>query len=162
MPDRNDTFLGRARDRLQKLAADIAQLEAQEEGVRRRRLELVDQVRDWERAVSLYSEAMDVETTDAAPGQMSVALDAPSGTFAQLVSKYMGDHGGQAKIADIARWLVDVGRLPNDPKKHGQYYGRVYTTLLRHPDRYEFVDKGLFRLKDEGPGNGPGIFEADG
>src|SRR5690348_430929 len=77
MPANRDPFVMRAKDRVQKLTADIAQLEAQEEGVRRRRLELVQQVSDWERAMALYAEAMDIESAEPAPGQLSATLDAP-------------------------------------------------------------------------------------
>jgi hypothetical protein len=61
----------------------------------------------------------------------------------------MAEHGGGARLADIARWLVAIGRFPEDIGRSGQVYGQVYTAMLRHPTRFLKERPGTFRLTDE-------------
>jgi inorganic triphosphatase YgiF len=145
MSTARDAFLVRAREKIESLTREVMLLEAQEEGVRRRKIALQQAITDWERSVSIYSEAMQI-TPDDAPGQLDAALDVPQGSLAQLSELFLEQRGGPGKITDVVRWLVSIGRLSGEPTKAGQNYGQVYTTLLRHPERFVKVGRGEFRL----------------
>ena len=149
----NDQFMGRAREKVESLTREVGLLAAQEEGVRRRKLELTQALAEWERAIALYAEAMELTPPDA-PGQITAALDTPEGSLSQLAEGYLAERGTPAKINDLVKWLVSVGRLSGDPAKAGQNYGQVYTTLLRHPDRFRKVGRGEFNLHNSAEPNG--------
>jgi hypothetical protein len=150
MSTTSDDFVAKAKERIEKLSYEITQLELQEEGVRRRRLELQRQADEWKRSVTHYAEVMGIDV--ATPGQLVAGLDTPTGTIPQLTDRYLIEHDGIAKVSDITEWIVETGRLQNDPERAQRHYGQVYTALLRHPARFENVDRGTFRLR---PGSTP-------
>jgi hypothetical protein len=143
-----DPFIARATATIDKLMDEERALAAQEEGVRRRRLALQQLVADWQRSIALYSDAMGL-SGDATPGQVSAALDAPEGSVVELAERYLREHGGTAKIKDVVRWLVAVGKLSSEAEKSGQNYGAVYTAVLRHPERFKRIGRGEFELTAE-------------
>jgi hypothetical protein len=153
MSANSDQFLARAKDKVESLTREVGLLAAQEEGVRRRKQELQQALAEWERAIAIYAEAMELAPPDS-PGQITAALDTPEGTLSQLAEGYLAERG-PAKINDLVAWLVSVGRLSGDPIKSGQNYGQVYTTLLRHPDRFRKVGRGEFSLQNP-PAQPPG------
>jgi hypothetical protein len=150
MTANTDQFLARAQDRKTAIRREIALLEAQEAGVRRRRTELEKEAADWDRAVELYSETMGVAGSsgeqDAAPGQLAVPIAPPKESIADLIQRRLEEVGSPAKVGDIAAWLVEVGKL--GPSRGNQNYSVVYTTLLRNEERFEKVGRGEWRLRE--------------
>ena len=148
MSDRaTDPFVVKAQERLVTLAKEQAQLAAQEEGVRKRRLEKQAEFATVKQSIALYQELMGTQTeASTSPGQMAVPLQ-PSATVADLVFAWLSDHGGRGRVKDILQGLVQAGKFDDD--SNGKY-SIVYTALMRDP-RFEKVDRGEFWLKPVPP-----------
>ena len=146
MDSSSDMFVERARERVVSIGKDIAQLEAQEQGVRRKVRELQEQLENWETALQLYAEAMKIKLPEPVPGQMAGFLDASEAAVPDLVAHYMAERGRRARIRDLTKWLVSIGRFSDEVERSGQLYGQVYTAVLRHPERFEKEGPGTFRL----------------
>jgi hypothetical protein len=150
MASSSDTFVERARERMASLGRDIAQMEAQEEGVRRRLREMREQMATWERTLALYVEEMNIDVADPVPGQLAAPMDSVDASVPDLVEQYMqAKHAPVARITELTEWLTAIGRFSGDDPKAGQKYGQVYTALLRHPRRFVKEAPGTFRLAVE-------------
>lgn len=142
MSKTTDPFLMRATDKIEALRREIALLEAQEAGVRRRRLELEKDATDWQRSVELYNEAMGVEAPASATSD-----DRPKETVAEMITTYLSEQPGRsAKVATIAAWLAERGKFPAGQSDSGQNYSMAYNALLRNRDKFEKSAKGEWRL----------------
>jgi hypothetical protein len=148
MNDRaTDPFLVKAQERLVTLAKEQAQLAAQEEGVRKRRLEKQAEFATVKQSIALYHELMDTQTeVSPSPGQLAVPLQ-PSATVADLVFAWVSDHGGRGRVKAILQGLVQAGKFNDDSNGN---YSTVYTALMRDP-RFEKVDRGEFGLRPVPP-----------
>jgi hypothetical protein len=136
-----DAFISRAQEKTEGLRREIALLEAQEAGVRRRRLELEQEATDWQRAVELYAQAMAIE-----PPHME-STEHSKETVGDLITRYLREQPGTtAKVAAIAAWLAEVGRYPAGPDSANQNYSMAYNALLRNRDRFAKARPGEWRL----------------
>jgi hypothetical protein len=147
MATTTDQFLSRATERTENLKREIALLEAQESGVRRRRLELEKDAADWERAVELYTETMQPDSPVGTPVE-----DRPKQPVAHLIETFLSEQPErQAKVAEIAAWLAHVGRFPSGAQASGQNYSMAYNALLRNRDRFAKSGRGEWRLLRDAP-----------
>ena len=145
MGTNTDPFLSRAADKTESLKREIALLEAQEAGVRRRRIELEKDASDWARAVELYTEAMGV----VIPDPVDVGSERPKETVGDLIARYLTEQPARsAKVTAIAAWLAEVGRFPSGPDAAGQNYSMAYNALLRNRDKFEKSGRGEYRLTE--------------
>jgi hypothetical protein len=144
----DDPFLLRARARMESLARDEALLAAQEEGVKRRRIEVQQAIADLGRSIDLYQDLMGINEASS-PGQIPAVFETVRGPLSTLIFDVLRARDGRGKVSDIVLWLQELGRFPTDPDHAAAQYSSVYTALLRDP-RMEKVGRGEFRI-DESP-----------
>lgn len=136
--------IAKVNDKLESLNRDDAALAAQEEGVRRKRAELQQEIAKLQAFVEVYRSL----TGEPAPTLGPATQASPAQSISNLVFRFLSDRGGSAPIADIIAWLVEVGKLPAE-RTHNNY-SVVYATLMRDK-RFDRPKPGLFRLAPAGP-----------
>jgi hypothetical protein len=156
-PDETNTdVLGRAKDKLDTLTKAEADLAAQEEGVRRRREAIRQEIAKLEAFIDVYIEISGLSSVASAVREVEKIAARPKvpESISNLVFGFLSEQGGAAPIADIIAHLVDVGKLPPD-RTHNNY-SVVYATLMRDK-RFARPRPGIFVLT---PPAGPTIFGA--
>ena len=149
-PDRRDEFIERAEAQLRTLRDDDRALEAQEQGVQRKRGELAVQIAGLRGSVATYRELMDLgpeETPTVGLFDKEVDKEVPRGTIAEMAAVLIERHGGPMKVAAITRQLERVGKFQHDGGNNSARgnYGTVYGTLKRHK-LFELTSQGEFDL----------------
>ena|ERR1035437_9681735 len=136
--------IAKATDKLESLNRDYAALAAQEEGVRRKRAELQQEIAKLQTFVDIYRSL----TGEPIPMPGPTTQASPAESISNLTFRFLSERGGGAPIADIIAWLVSIGKLPAE-RTHNNY-SVVYATLMRDK-RFDRPKPGLFRLKPTGP-----------
>ena len=146
----NTDVLDRAKDKLDALTKAEADLAAQEEGVRRRREAIRQEIAKLEAFVEVYVEisGLTSETSAVREVERVAARAKVPESISNLVFRFLSEQGGAAPIADIIAHLVEVGKLP--PERTHNNYSVVYATLMRDK-RFARPKPGLFELVQAGP-----------
>ena len=132
-PDRRDEFIERAEAQLRTLRDDDKALEAQEQGVQRKREELAVQIAGLRGSVATYRELMDL-VPEETPAVGLFDEEVPQGTIAEMAATLIERHGGPMKVVEITRQLERVGKFQHGGGDNSarDNYGTVYGTLKRH------------------------------
>lgn len=149
-----DDFIARATARVRELEKDDAALAAQEEGVRRKRLALQEEIRIAQGAIDLYGEVMNVGTKPEATPQPLFDVPQP-GTIADMTYAILVNSQKPMTVHEIARRLTQAGKLSEEgPGDARTNYATVFGTL-RRDRRFYRPAPGRFAIHPEsGPSNG--------
>lgn len=142
-----DDFLPRAENELKDLKLQDAQLEATAEGIRVKRMEVLQQIQGLEQSIKVYRRIMGLPGTPNRNGADAVMLfrdEIPLGTIAEMTEQVILREGGEAAVSDIARQLHEVGKLKGDVRSD---YATVYGTI-RRDKRFRALGGGRFTLAD--------------
>ena len=142
----HNDFIQLVEAELYKLLEEDRALQAQEQGVRRKRAELGEEIQRLRGAASTYRELMGV----AEEAKPSVGLfdDLPvDGTIADMAEVLFRGRGAM-KVAEIVGILEEVGKLkrPDIGESVRGNYGTVYGTLTRDKHRFVKKEQGVFDL----------------
>lgn len=151
------TFLLKARGAVALLRAQDAQLEAQERGVRQKRLSLTEEIERLETAMATFNEVMaDTSIVVGEPVHYdNVALgddgepvatmlhpdEVASMTIVQAVAVLLERWGGEGMMQDIVAELKAVGKVNG-----ANPVNTVSTQLRRFPKQFQWVSRGRWRL----------------
>jgi hypothetical protein len=142
--------LAKVSDKLDMLGRDDAALAAQEEGVRRRRTEIQQEVAKLQAFVEVYRSLTGVDASPAAPPSAPAVRVGvkPTESISNLAFGFLSERSGATKIAEIIAWLVSIGKLSAE-RTHNNY-SVVYATLMRDK-RFTRPKAGEFALVPSGP-----------
>jgi hypothetical protein len=140
-----DDFITQVQRRVAEIGREDAQLAAQEDGVRRKRADLREQMGELQASLRVYREFMGVPADPQPPVGVGLFDDVPMGTIADMAMAVISKRGEPMKVAEITRALESLGKMkPEDEGGRGNY-GSVYGTLKRDR-RFRLLDAGRFGL----------------
>lgn len=140
IPSVNDDFLTLVKRRLTDLQRQDSDLAAQEEGVRRKRAVVQNEINKLQFSAETYRHLMGI-ADEATPEQGLFGPDEAAGSVAEMAADIMYRNGGQAALLEIRDELARLGKVR--PGQRG--YGTVYASLSRG-NRFVKVGPGVYGL----------------
>jgi hypothetical protein len=137
-----EEFVTRVRDQLRSLRVQDDQLAATEEGIQRKRAELGARIQAYERSLEVYREVMGEQNEAKPPTSLFGEDDQKGLTIAEMAQAIIARGGGEARIADIAKELIRVGKVKDEGRTG---YATVYS-ILNRDRRFRRVGGGVFSL----------------
>jgi hypothetical protein len=148
----SDDFITRSKLALGELTREDASLSDQEEGIRRRRVDIKARMATLAQAMETYREVMKVPAPSESPkGPEPIARSYPvsGGTMADIAFSILAANDGRMRMMDLIRELQIVGKVKSGPTGPSEY-GTVYSTLKRD-SRFVKAGPGEFALAPNAP-----------